>query len=491
VNRILAAGAYAPRFRVSAEEVADAWGRFAASGIESTAVPYADEDALTMAVAAARRALDAGGVAPDRLDVLAWATTTPPLAEEDLTARLGAMLGAPDDATRHQFLGSTRAGTRALVAALEAVPDLGLVVAADCPRGEPHDERDHAAGAGAAAFLVGDPAVAGGADGAGDGATVVDRAEFATPYPGTRFRRPGSERVEGLGITEYDRDAFRETTGGAVDGLDTDPDVDAAAVQAPDGAMPYRAAGALGVDGEAIAAHETVSELGDTGTASVPLSLAAALASGDDTLAVGYGSGAGADALVVEVDGDLPARIDVAGEEAVSYVRSLRLRGEVTADEPEGGGAYVSVPSWRRSLPQRYRLVAGRCPDCGALAFPPGGACDDCGRLGEDEEVALPGTGTVEAATTIGQGGAPPEFAAQQSRGGDFGVAVVAFDGPDRSEGGSGTGAGSDRSVSAPAQVTDGHDVDVGDRVEAVLRRVYAQEGIPRYGFKIRPQGGL
>ncbi|WP_321170857.1 zinc ribbon domain-containing protein [Halobaculum halobium] len=30
----------------------------------------------------------------------------------------------------------------------------------------------------------------------------------------------------------------------------------------------------------------------------------------------------------------------------------------------------MSVPTWRRSQPARYRLRAGRCPDCGALAFP-------------------------------------------------------------------------------------------------------------------------
>jgi hydroxymethylglutaryl-CoA synthase len=475
-TRIGAVGAYAPRFRIDADEVADAWGS-SPSGIESTAVPYADEDALTMAVAAARRALDAGGVAlgttettPTDIDFLAFATTTPPLAEEDLTARLGAMLGLPETADRRLFTGSTRAGTRALAAALDAAPDRGLVVAADCPRGEPHDERDHAAGAGAAGFLV-------GTDLPGDGpdAEVLARAEHATPYPGTRFRRPGSERVEGLGVTEYDRDAFRAATGGAVDALDVDPGPDAAAVQAPDGAIPYRAAGAVGVSTDAIAAHETVSGLGDTGAASVPLSLAEALAAGDDCLAVGFGSGAGADAFLIEAADELPARIDLGGETAVPYSRYLRLRGEITADEPEGGGAYVSMPSWRRSLPQRYRLVAGRCPGCGALAFPPEGACDDCGGLVDYERLALPGTGTVEAATTIGQGGAPPEFAAQQSRGGDFGVAVVAFDGP------------GDGTVAAPAQVTDSHDVAVGDDVRAVLRRIYTQEGVPRYGCKVRP----
>jgi hydroxymethylglutaryl-CoA synthase len=466
VTRIAAAGAYAPRFRLPADAVADAWGA-APSGIESTAVPFADEDALTMAVAAARRALAAGDVDPADVEHLALATTTPPLEESDLTARLGAMLGVPDDAGRQSFGASTRAGTRALTAALDAAPDPGLVVAADCPRGEPHDERDHAAGAGAAAFLL-----------AAEGpAAVADRAEHATPAPGTRFRRAGSDRVEGLGVTAYDRARFREAVAGAVDGLAAPVDVDAAAVQAPDGGLPYRVTDALGVDADAVAAHETVSELGDTAAASAPLSLVRALAAGEDALAVAFGSGAGADALLVETDGRVPARVDLGGEESVDYARALRLRGEVTADAPDGGGAYVSVPAWRRSLPGRYRPAAGRCPDCGALAFPPRGACGDCGSLAGFETVELPGTGTVETVTRIDEAGAPPEFVPQASRGGPFGVALVALDGP---------GGGS---VSAPLQLTDGRAAAAGDRVRAVVRRAYVQQGLPRYGAKALPAG--
>ncbi|MFC6737209.1 Zn-ribbon domain-containing OB-fold protein, partial [Halolamina salina] len=129
------------------------------------------------------------------------------------------------------------------------------------------------------------------------------------------------------------------------------------------------------------------------------------------------------------------------------------------------------------TTPQRHRLVAGRCPDCGALNFPAGGACGDChAQVEEYERVELPGEGTVEATTTIAQGGAPPEFVEQQSRSGPFVSAIVALDGPD---GGS---------VSVPSQVlADGEDVEIGTRVEATIRRIYTQEGVIRYGFKLRP----
>mgnify|MGYP000725362281 CR=1 FL=1 len=281
-------------------------------------------------------------------------------------------------------------------------------------------------------------------------------------------------------VTTYDRTAFREVVTGAVDALDADPEPGAVAIQAVDGKRPYRVAGALGVDNAAIYEVATVQDLGDTGAASAPLSLARALAAGvETTLVVGVGSGAGADALVVEHDdaGAVSADLDLDGGANLSYAEYLRQRGEVTSGPPDGGGAYVSVPSWKRSIPQRYRLEAGRCVSCGALNFPPAGACESCNERDGTEPVVLPGTGTVEAVTTISQGGAPPEFAEQQSKSGDFAVAVVAFDGPD---GGS---------VSVPVQVTDADpgSVGVGDAVVAEFRRIYTQEGVTRYGCKVTP----
>ncbi|WP_049981315.1 zinc ribbon domain-containing protein [Halolamina rubra] len=471
-----AVGAYTPRLRIDAEAFEEAWGRFDAAGVEEKAVPEADEDALTMGIAAAERALDAAGREGDEIAHLAFATTTPPMAEEDLTPRIASTLGAPEDAATRTLTGSTRAGAQALAGALDAVPwgdggpadgGIGLVVVADCPRGEPDSGVEHAAGAGAAALVV-------DADAPGE---VVDRASHVASYPGTRFREAGDDETSGLGITQYDREAFTTALGGAADGLDADPSgVDAAAVQSPDGKLPYRAAGALGVDTETIAAGETVSHLGDTGAASAFLGAASAFDDGAErVLLAAYGSGAGANAVVI--DGPVPVDAALTGEERLSYAEYLRRRGEITGGEPAGGGAYVSVPSWQRTTPQRHRLVAGRCPDCGALNFPPGGACRDCGGRPESyEQVELPGQGTVEAVTTIAQGGAPPEFVEQQSRSGPFLSAVVALEGPDGGE------------VSVPTQVLgDADAVGIGTRVAATIRRIYDQEGVIRYGFKMRP----
>jgi hydroxymethylglutaryl-CoA synthase len=472
--RIASVGAYAPRLRIAAEEYRDAWDE-TPRGIDRTAVPDADEDAVTMAHAAAARALSAGGYDGDDIEFLALGTTTPPMAEAELTARLQSTLGLPAAVTARTHTGSTRAGVTALEAGLDA-GTRGLVVASDCPQGAPDDEIDRAAGAGAAAFVLDD-----------EGATVVDRATHTEPYPGTRFRRRGETDVEGLGITPYDRTAFRETIAGAVDRLDgghdpgnRDPtDVDAAAIQAPNGDLPYRAADALGVDAATIDAAETVRDLGDTGAASAPLGLARALADGvDRVLVAAFGGGAGASALLVDRDGSsVPIDLALDGDVSLSYPDYLRRRGEITGGPPAGGGAAVSVPSWRRTLPQRHRLVAGRCPDCGALAFPPEGACRVCAGLVEYDPVQLTEPGTIRAVTTIERGGEPPEFVPQQARGGPYGVAIVAFAGPD----------GGRATVPMQVPLAGGDSLAVGDEVETTIRRLYEDEGVIRYGRKAVP----
>jgi hydroxymethylglutaryl-CoA synthase len=516
---IAGVGAYAPRRYVTSETVEDAWGQFAGSGVQQTAVPAGDEDSLTMSAEAARLALDAAEVGPEQVARLALGTTTPPTEEPGLSARLVSILGLGAATTTRQVGGSANAGVSALAASFDAGStdsasntELGgddagadtadeavLVVASDTVRGEPDSAVEQAGGAGAAAVVL-TP---------GGSGRVRGVAEHTVTSPGTRFRRAGERESEELGITAYERQAYRETVAGAVESLETavadsavgdpdsavgDPDsaagdVDAAAVGAPDGSLPYRASDALGVDSETIGAGATSHELGDCGTATPLLGLARALDEGcDSVLVVGYGAGSEATAMLVDAEsaGAVPVARRTAGTAEVSYAEYLRLRGEITPGEPAGGGAYVSVPSWRRTLPQRHRLVAGECPECGALAFPPEGACRACHELVAYESVRLARRGEIETATRIGQGGAPPEFAEQQAKGGSYVSAVVAFGTADTA----GQEGSESRTVSVPMQVVecDGTPA-VGTEVGTTIRRVYEQEGVIRYGLKAVPAG--
>lgn len=465
---ILGVGAYAPRFRLSADAVRETLDVFRAPGIETVATPDVDEDAVTMAWEASTRALNAAGIHAPALDGLYLASTTLPTADESQVPRLVTALGATEHVDARQFSGSSAAGGEALASALESRVDGPiLVVASDAPTGQPGSPEAHAAGAGAAAVVVD----------TGGASTMHAHGTATGVYPGTRFR-PGDGETQGLGITTYTREAYATVLERALDDVPTD-DLDAVAMTMPDGKLPYRAAGAAGLDTGAVAAAETVSTLGDTGAAGPFLGLATAISRGEPVvLLVAYGSGGTCHAFRLETAG-VAVETSLDGRIELDYGEAMRRRGAFSGGEPAGGGANVPMPTYRSSLSQRYRLVAGACRECGTLAFPPEHACRECGARAGYDAVDLPRTGRISTSTVIGSGGAPPEFVDYQDRRGAYGTALVEFSHPDD------TG----RSVDIPLQVVldGGGSLEIGDHVTTVFRVLYDQHGVRRYAAKAIP----
>ena len=135
--------------------------------------------------------------------------------------------------------------------------------------------------------------------------------------------------------------------------------------------------------------------------------------------------------------------------------------------------AYVSIPTYSRSIPQRYALIAARCKSCGAINLPLGANCLKCGKILEYESQKLSGMGRIYCFTTISRGGSPPEFSNQQNLVGSYSVAVVELEeGP-----------------KVVAQLTDckSDELRIDMPVEATFRRIYEDDGMVRYGVKFRP----
>ena len=109
-------GVHIPRYRLSAATLGAVWG---ASGSGTRAVANHDEDSLTMAAEAALVAL---GEAPGAiLDLVCFASTTPPYAEKSSAALLAAVLDCEPSVAVADLGGGLRAGTTALRLALDAV----------------------------------------------------------------------------------------------------------------------------------------------------------------------------------------------------------------------------------------------------------------------------------------------------------------------------------------------------------------------------------
>lgn len=172
----------------------------------------------------------------------------------------------------------------------------------------------------------------------------------------------------------------------------------------------------------------------------------------------------GAGAMMNALDGRIP----------VSYERCVALQRfkPPPAGTEYSQGAYVSMPAYLGEAKARYRLVGEECAKCGRLHFPPRESCLACGaRTWKDRP--LKRTGTVYAYTIIGKGAAPSEFLEQQLATGDYATAVVELDEGPR--------------ITAMLADVEPSKVEIGMRVRMVFRRIYAQEGVVRYGFKFAP----
>jgi 3-hydroxy-3-methylglutaryl CoA synthase/uncharacterized OB-fold protein len=152
-------GAYVPRLRISRELIAEAH-RWMAPSLRgqargSRAFCSWDEDAVTMAVEAARDCLRGGSAPPQALTL---ASTTLPYADLQNGVIVSEALGLPAATRAMDVAHSQRCGSSALLAALDGSQDT-LVIASDKPAGKPASVQELAYGAGAAAIRVGTGAV--------------------------------------------------------------------------------------------------------------------------------------------------------------------------------------------------------------------------------------------------------------------------------------------------------------------------------------------
>lgn len=131
----------------------------------------------------------------------------------------------------------------------------------------------------------------------------------------------------------------------------------------------------------------------------------------------------------------------------------------------------MSVPAYRRSLPQRYALMGLKCSTCNAIVFPPKAYCPHCRSSGAVSPVRLKPEGEVYSFAEISAAGSPPEFAHLARTRDSYVVALIRLDEGPR--------------IMAQV-VTSGKQVQIGSRVHGVFKQVYTEEGIVRYGLKFQ-----
>lgn len=380
MSGIRAYGAYIPATRLPLSLIQ---GRPAKDGGPEKAVAHDDEDAVTMAVAAALDCLT--GFDRTEIDGLLFASTSYGLREKQGAAIVAKALDLRRDVHTADLSGSLRAGTSALEAALNAVKAGTarnvLVVASDCRMGAPRGALESKLGDGAAAFLVGTADAIATVDGSH---AVANELQDFWRVDGERFTHAWEDRfIIEEGYTPNLLEALR----GLFSKLSLRPEeIQRAALFAPDERSVGGVLRKVGLKPEQLQ-DPLFGRLGNTGAAFTPLLLAAALESakpGDRLVAASYGDGAHAFALTVTPALEkLPRRRGVKGHldrrrPLRSYDSYLKSRSLDAREWASGADLGLSATIRFRERDADISFVGGQCKKCGQVHFPEPRVCYRC-----------------------------------------------------------------------------------------------------------------
>ncbi|MCB0232049.1 MAG: hydroxymethylglutaryl-CoA synthase, partial [Anaerolineae bacterium] len=301
---IVGYGAYVPRYRLPAREVARVWsGRDAELPIKEKAVAGLDEDTATMSIEAARNALARAGIDPKRIRAVWVGSESHPYAVKPTSTIVAEALDIVPLTQAADWEFACKAGTEAMQAAIAFVgsgmADYALSIGMDTAQGRPGDALEYTAAAGGAAILLG-PAEESLARIEASLSYVTDtpdfwrRAHAHYPSHGQRF----------TGEPAY----FHHVTSAAemmLEGMQRDPaDYRYVVLHQPNTKFPQRAAKQLGFRKEQFETGLLVPVIGNTYAGSSLIGLTAVLDEaqpGDRVLVVSFGSGAGSDAFSLEI----------------------------------------------------------------------------------------------------------------------------------------------------------------------------------------------
>ncbi len=300
---IVSYGAYIPRYRIKTEEIAKVWGDEPSSIIDGLmiyekSVPDMDEDTITIAVEAARHAINRASVNPERIGAIFTGSESHPYAVKPTSTVVAEAIGATPNLTAADFEFACKAGTAAVQACMglaeSGTIDLGMAIGSDVSQGAPGDALEYSAAAGGVAIIIGREKLI---------AKIESTYSFTTDTPDF-WRREGMPYPEHGGRFTGEPGYFKHVTSaatGLMQRLGTKPsDYNYAIFHQPNGKFPVKVAKMLGFSGEQIRPGLVVPRLGNTYSGSCMMGLAATLdiaKPGERIFMTAFGSGAGSDAF--------------------------------------------------------------------------------------------------------------------------------------------------------------------------------------------------
>jgi len=297
---IVGYGAYIPRYRLPAREVARVWKADTSGGPPGEkAVAGIDEDVITMSIEAARNALARAAIDPAEIRAVWVGSESHPYAVKPTSTVVAEAIGAVPHTQAADLEFACKAGTEAMQAAIgfvgSGMASYALSIGMDIAQGRPGDALEYTAGAGGAAYLLGP---------AEQSLAIFDASySFTTDTPD--FFRRANEKYPEHGERFTGEPAYFKHIMSAAEHLmeatnTTASDYTYAVFHQPNDKFPRRVAKSLGFKPEQIEASLLVPWIGNTYAGSALVGLTSVLDTAqpnDRILLVSYGSGAGSDAF--------------------------------------------------------------------------------------------------------------------------------------------------------------------------------------------------
>ncbi|MBW2276939.1 MAG: hydroxymethylglutaryl-CoA synthase [Deltaproteobacteria bacterium] len=337
---IVGYGGYIPRFRLDAAEVDRVWkGAERGRGRSCKAVPGPDEDTTTIAIQAARNALQMAAVDPGSLGAVWFGTESKPYAVKPTSTIVADAIGALPWANAADWEFACKPGTEAMQAAAAMVGSgmapYVMCGGADTAQARPGDILEYNTGAGGAAFVLGLEAES--------LAVLQASTSYVTNTPDF-FRREGqpypSHGQRFTGQPAYFHH-IREAVTALFEELGAGPDDFACAIfHQPNFQFPLRIASQLGFERAQVEPYVLVNLVGNTYSGAALLGFARALDDarpGDRILLASYGSGAGSDAFSFVVtdkiaearERGVPVSTYIERSTPIDYAVYARYRGKL------------------------------------------------------------------------------------------------------------------------------------------------------------------
>ena len=340
---IIGYGTYIPKYRIKIKEIAKIWGKDPERvekklNVKEKSVPNEDEDTTTIAVTAARNALEKAGINPKRIGAIYIGSESHAYAVKPTSTMVAEAIRATPNLTAADYEFACKAGTAGIQTCLGLVRsgmiDVGLAIGADVSQGAPGDPLEYTAGAGGAAFAIGSENVV---------AEIINTVSYTTDTPdfwrreGEKYPSHGGRFTGGPGYFKHVMTATKKI----MDINEREPsEYDHVVFHQPNGKFPVRAASKLGFEPKQYSSGLLVPKIGNTYSGATPLGLASVLDvsdPGDLILATSYGSGAGSDAFEIRVTEKIkkiqshsPTVEDFLGsEDYLSYGKYVRYKGKV------------------------------------------------------------------------------------------------------------------------------------------------------------------